>query len=49
MPSILDELEWLRENARSSAADRDGAVNDLIELLRGVDALLLFQAPADVN
>ncbi len=31
--AILDELEWKREDARLSEAERDRAVNDLIELV----------------
>jgi hypothetical protein len=47
--AILDELEWRRENARLSAAARDRAVNDLIELVGAVDGLLQLQAAADVD
>jgi hypothetical protein len=45
----LAELEWLREDSRLGAAERDDAVNDLIELIQGVELLLLFQAPEDVD
>ena len=45
----LAEREWLREDSRLGAAGRDDAVNDLIELIQGVDALLVFQAPEDVD
>jgi len=47
--AILDELEWRRENANLSAADRDQAVNDLIALVGAVDGLLQLQAGADAD
>jgi len=47
--AILDELEWLREDAKLSATERDAAVNDLIALVAGVDGILAMQAPADVD
>ena len=47
-PPSLAELEWRREDLGLGAAKRDDAVNDLIELIQGVDALLVFQAPEDV-
>jgi hypothetical protein len=45
--AILDELEWRRENANLSAAERDVAVDDLIALVAAVDGLLQLQAGAD--
>jgi len=45
--AILDELEWRRENANLSAAERDQAVDDLIALVAAVDGLLQMQAGAD--
>ena len=45
--AILDELEWRREDAQLTRAERDGAVADLIELVRAVDAILQVQAAAD--
>ncbi len=45
--AILDELEWVRENARLSAKQRDQAVTDLIELVAAVDGILQAQAGAD--
>jgi hypothetical protein len=45
--AILDELEWVREDARLSPAERDAAVGELIELVGGVDGLLQVQAKAD--
>ena len=46
---FLRALEWLREDARLTAQQREKAVDELIELLQGVDALLVFQAPSDVD
>jgi hypothetical protein len=45
--AILDELEWRREDAKLSAAERDAAVNDLIALVGAVDGMLQVQAAAD--
>jgi hypothetical protein len=45
--AILDELEWQRENAKLSAAERDQAVTDLIDLVSAVDGILQMQARAD--
>lgn len=46
--AIIDELEWLREDARlTSEAERDAAVEDLIALVAGVDGILQAQAMAD--
>jgi hypothetical protein len=47
--AILDELEWRRENANLSAAERDVAVDDLIALVGAVDGLLQLQAGADAD
>jgi hypothetical protein len=47
--AILDELEWRREDAKLSAAERDAAVGDLIELVAGVDGILQAQARADAD
>jgi hypothetical protein len=47
--AILDELEWRRENANLSSAERDRAVDDLIELVAAVDGLLQMQAGADAE
>jgi hypothetical protein len=47
--AILDELEWRRENANLSAAERDIAVDDLIALVGAVDGLLQMQAGADTD
>jgi hypothetical protein len=45
--ALIDELEWQRENAKLSAAERDAAVNDLIALVGAVDGILQMQAQAD--
>jgi len=47
--AILDELEWQRENARLTAAQRDAAVDDLIALVGAVDGLLQAQAKDDAG
>jgi hypothetical protein len=47
--AILDELEWQRENGGLSAAERDQAVNDLIELVAAVDGIIRTQAQADCD
>jgi hypothetical protein len=45
--AVLDELEWVAENARLGEDERDLAVNDLIELVGAVDGLLQVQSEAD--
>jgi hypothetical protein len=47
--AIIDELEWARENARLFDDERDMAVNDLISLVRAIDAMLQAQAAADAE
>ncbi len=47
--AILDEMEWVRENARLSADQRDRAVDDLIALVGAVDGILQAQAAADAR
>jgi hypothetical protein len=47
--AILDELEWMRENAAMTAAQRDAAVGDLIDLVAAVDGILQVQARADAQ
>ena len=47
--AILDELEWRREDAKLDAASRDRAVDELIELVGAVDAILMSQAAADAE
>ena len=45
--AILDELEWRREHAKLSAAERDQGVGDLIDLVAAVDGIVRMQAAAD--
>jgi hypothetical protein len=47
--AILDELEWQREDAKLSDAERDRAVDDLIALVGAVDGLVQAQAAVDVD
>jgi hypothetical protein len=47
--ALIDELEWKREDAKLSAGERDGAVNDLIALVGAVDGILQMQARADTS
>lgn len=47
--AILDELEWVREDAKLTAQERDLAVDDLIALVGAVDGLLQIQAEADAG
>jgi hypothetical protein len=45
--AVLDELEWLREDAKLGVEERDRAVDDFIALVAGVDGMLQMQAAAD--
>ena len=47
--AILDELEWVREDARLTARQREEGVTDLIELVGAVDGILEAQADADAK
>lgn len=47
--AVLDELEWMREDAKLGPAERDRAVDDLIELVAAVDGILMDQAWADAG
>jgi hypothetical protein len=47
--AILDELEWRREDARLTPAERDKAVDDLIALVGAVDGILQAQSSADAD
>ena len=44
---LQTECEWLREDWRSAHESRTRAVNDLIVLVQGLDALLILQVGAD--
>ena len=45
--AIVDELEWRRIDAGASAAARNIAVDELIELVGAIDAIVQAQAAAD--
>jgi hypothetical protein len=45
--AIMDELEWMREDEKLDAGQRDQAVDELIELVGAVDGILQAQAMAD--
>jgi hypothetical protein len=45
--AILDELEWVRDDAGLTAEQRDRAVDEFIELVTAVDGILQIQAKAD--
>jgi hypothetical protein len=47
--AVLDELEWLREDAKLAPARRDVAVDDFIALVGAVDGILQAQAKSDVR
>jgi hypothetical protein len=47
--AVLDEIEFLREDARLTATERDAAVADLIDLVVAVDGILQAQASADAS
>jgi hypothetical protein len=47
--AILDELEWKREDAKLGDAERDRAVDELIELVGAVDGILQAQAQSDTH
>jgi len=47
--AVIDELEWRREDAKITDAERDQAVTDLIDLVIAVDGILQAQAEADAD
>lgn len=47
--AIVDEMEWLRENEKLDAAQRDQAVGELIALVGAVDGIVQMQANADAD
>jgi hypothetical protein len=47
--ALLDILEWRREDARLTAAERDRAVDELIGLVQAVDGILVGQAASDAR
>lgn len=47
--AVIDELEWRREDAKITEAQRDQSVTDLIDLVLAVDGILQGQANADAE
>jgi hypothetical protein len=47
--AIIDEMEWLREDDKLDAAQRDQAVDQLIGLVGAVDGIVQMQATADAE
>lgn len=47
--AILDEMEWLSEDAKLAPSERDAAVEDLINLVGAVDGILQVQSKADAD
>jgi hypothetical protein len=47
--AVLDELEWLAEDARIGVGERRQAATDLIELVGAVDSILQLQAANDAR
>ena len=47
--AVMDEMEWLRENAKLTPEQRDAAVDDLIALVAAVDGILQVQSKADAD
>jgi hypothetical protein len=47
--AVLDELEWMREDAHLTPDQRDRAVDELIELVEAVDGILQSQSQADAD
>ena len=45
--AIMDEMEWIREDAKLTPEQRDAAVDDLIGLVGAVDGILQAQSKAD--
>ena len=47
--AIVDEMEWIAEDRRIDAAQRDRAVDELIGLVGAVDGIVQMQAKADAD
>lgn len=47
--AILDEMEWLREDDKLDAQQRDQAVDHLIGLVSAVDGIVQMQAQTDAE
>jgi hypothetical protein len=47
--AIMDELEWPREDKKLAPAQRDQAIDEVIELVAAVDGILQAQCAADLD
>ncbi|HSI54834.1 MAG: hypothetical protein ACAH21_18820 [Ramlibacter sp.] len=47
--AVLDELEFLREDAKVGTLEKNAAIGDLIDLVVAVDGILQVQAAADAK
>ncbi|MCG6872333.1 MAG: hypothetical protein LJE84_08580 [Gammaproteobacteria bacterium] len=47
--AIMDEIEWVNEDAKLGDAEREQAVSDLIELVAAVDGILQAQSGEDAR
>jgi hypothetical protein len=47
--AVVDEMEWLREDEKLDAGQRDQAVGELIGLVGAVDGIVRMQAEADAE
>ena len=47
--AIVDEMEWMREDDKLDAQQRDKAVDELIGLVGAVDGIVQMQAKADAE
>jgi hypothetical protein len=47
--AIMDEMEWIREDQKLSEDEREQAVDDLIDLVVAVDAILQIQSKHDAH
>jgi len=47
--AIMDELEWPRQDRKLTAAERDSAVDELIEMVADIDGILQAQSSADAD
>ncbi len=47
--AVLDEMEWQREDAKVTPAQREQGVTDLIDLVAAVDGILQMQSASDLE
>jgi hypothetical protein len=47
--AVMDEMEWMREDRKLSDAERDRAVNEVIDLVVAVDGILQAQGKQDAE